>query len=81
MEVRLGEAGVFNPQQLAPWVVQEASGLEGADWLVGRHDRATVGGMKRIERMAERLIAVEPIQYVLAIGNSGALTSWSIGGC
>lgn len=65
VEVRLGEAGVFNPQQLAPWVVQEASGLEGADWLVGRHDRATVGGMKRIERMAERLIAGEPIQYVL----------------
>jgi release factor glutamine methyltransferase len=61
----LDRAAVDNAEQLATWVVQEASGLDGAEWLLDRQNGATVGGMKRIDRLRERLVEGEPIQYVL----------------
>ena len=61
----LDAAMVFNASAVSRWVVEEASGLEGADWLIGRSDTATVGGIRRVESMVRRLIGGEPVQYVL----------------
>lgn len=61
----LGRSGVDRPAQEARWLVEEASGLEGAELVLGLDDAATVGGVRRLDAMVARRSAGEPLQYVL----------------
>ena len=49
----------------ARWLCQEASGLEGADWVLGLEDRATERAVSRLDAMVARRLLGEPLQYVL----------------
>jgi len=62
---RLAEAGVEDAAADARWLVSEASGLEGAELILGIDERATVGGVRRLDAMVQRRLAGEPVQYVL----------------
>lgn len=61
----LQAAGIEQAGAEARWVVEEASGLEGADWVLGLDDPATNRGVARIDALVARRVAGEPIQYVL----------------
>lgn len=49
----------------ARWIVEEASGHEGASLHAHLDDPATVNGVAALDRMVERRRAGEPLQYVL----------------
>lgn len=57
---------VDGPAELeARWIVEEASGREGAELLAGLDDPATVRTVAHLDAMVARRLAGEPIQYVL----------------
>ncbi len=62
---RLTAAGVASPQAEARWLVEEASGHEGADLAAGLDEPATRRGVARFDRMLARREAGEPLQHVL----------------
>jgi release factor glutamine methyltransferase len=66
---RLAQAGIDNAEQEARWLVQRASGLEGADLIVGLEEPAGLGDATFFYDMLERRLRGEPLQYVL--GNWG----------
>jgi release factor glutamine methyltransferase len=49
----------------ARWICQEASGLEGAEWVLSLDQVATQGGVVRLDAMVARRRGGEPLQYVL----------------
>jgi release factor glutamine methyltransferase len=62
---RLTDAGLPGPEIDARRIIQAASGLEGAELVVGLSAAATVRGVSALDRMVERRITGEPLQYVL----------------
>jgi release factor glutamine methyltransferase len=62
---RLAEAGFPSPDSDARRIVEEASGLAGADWVVGLDRPATRRGVVHFDQMLDRRLAGEPLQYVL----------------
>jgi release factor glutamine methyltransferase len=56
---------VERPGAEARWLLEEASGLEGADWVLGLDDPATQRGVAHLDAMVARRLAGEPVQYVL----------------
>jgi len=64
-QARLASAPVDQPAREARWIVEEASGLEGAEWILGIDAPATVRGVAHLDHMVGRRTAGEPIQYVL----------------
>ena len=62
---RLAAAGVEGADREARWLVEEASGFEGAELALGLDQAATVGGVRRLDAMVDRRLAGEPLQYVL----------------
>jgi len=62
---RLADAGLGRPEVDARWIVEEASGFEGADYVLGLDQPATVRGVARFDRLVARRLAGEPLQYVL----------------
>jgi release factor glutamine methyltransferase len=62
---RLAQAGIDNAEQEARWLVQRASGLEGADLIVGLEEPAGLGDATFFYDMLERRLRGEPLQYVL----------------
>lgn len=62
---RLRRAGVPSPESDARWIVEEASGNEGGEFLLGLDQPATNRGVARFDRMIARREAGEPLQYVL----------------
>lgn len=56
---------VESAEREARWLLEEVSGLDGADWIVGRDDPATQRAVARLDAMVQRRLAGEPIQYVL----------------
>lgn len=52
------------PQE-ARWVVQQAAGRTGAEWLAGLDERAPDRCVPYVEEMLDRRLAGEPLQYVL----------------
>lgn len=62
---KLTEAGVGDPAAEARWLIEEVSGLEGAEWILGLDDPATQRGVARLDELVLRRRAGEPIQYVL----------------
>jgi release factor glutamine methyltransferase len=62
---RLAGAGFENAEQEARWLVQRASGLEGAELILGLEEPASLGSASFFHDMLERRLRGEPLQYVL----------------
>ncbi len=62
---RLDAAGVGAASAEGRWIVEEASGLEGTDLVLGLDEPATVAMVAHLDAMVARRLAGEPIQYVL----------------
>lgn len=62
---RLEGGGAASAEAEARWIVEAASGYEGAEFATGLDELATVGGVTRFDRMVARRLAGEPLQYVL----------------
>jgi len=62
---RLEAAGVVAASQEARWIVEEVSGLEGSELVLGLDGPATVRGVARLDALVARRCGAEPIQYVL----------------
>ena len=62
---RLAGAGVENAEQEARWLVQRASGLEGAELIAGVDEPANLRDVTFFYDMLERRRRGEPLQYVL----------------
>ena len=62
---RLARAGVEAPAIEARWIVEEASGMDRAELILGAEDLATQRGVARLDDMTGRRTGGEPIQYVL----------------
>jgi len=62
---RLAGAGIENAEQEARWLVQRASGLEGAELIVGLEEPASLRNATFFHDMLERRFRGEPLQYVL----------------
>ncbi|MEZ5138320.1 MAG: peptide chain release factor N(5)-glutamine methyltransferase [Acidimicrobiales bacterium] len=60
-----GRADVEDPAREGRWIVEEASGLAGADWVRRSGEPATQRGVARIDAMVARRAAGVPIQQVL----------------
>ena len=61
---RLGSrVGAANVE--AVWLCEAASGMAGAEWMLGQGDRAGERGVARLDAMVARRLDGEPIQYVL----------------
>ncbi|MGH9192749.1 MAG: peptide chain release factor N(5)-glutamine methyltransferase, partial [Acidimicrobiales bacterium] len=63
--VRLAGAAVENAEQEARWLVQHASGLEGAELIAGLDEPASLRDATFFYDMLERRLRGEPLQYVL----------------
>jgi release factor glutamine methyltransferase len=62
---RLAAGGADNPPAEARWMVEEASGEEGAELLLALDRPATVRGVAHLDALVGRRLAGEPVQYVL----------------
>jgi release factor glutamine methyltransferase len=62
---RLAGAGFDNAEQEARWLVQRASGLEGAELILGLEEPASLRNATFFYDMLERRLRGEPLQYVL----------------
>ena len=62
---RLAGVGIDNAEQEARWLVQRASGLEGAELIVGLERPASLADATFFYDMVERRLRGEPLQYVL----------------
>lgn len=62
---RLAAAHVDQPVMEARWIVEEASGLEGSEWILGLDGAAPRRCVAHLDHMVERRRGGEPIQYVL----------------
>lgn len=62
---RLSEARIPDPEVSARWIGQEATGSDGADWLDVLRSEATQRQLASFDRMVERRLQGEPLQYVL----------------
>lgn len=60
-----GNGSVTSPPSEARWLIEEASGMEGAELELGLDSPATTRGVARLDEMVERRVGGEPIQYVL----------------
>lgn len=54
-----------NPRMEAKWILEEASGVDGAEFAAAMDGLATVRGVAHLDSMVARRAAGEPIQYVL----------------
>lgn len=61
----LAGAGIGPADQESWWLVEEASGMDRTELVVGLEQPATVGGVARLDALVARRCAGEPVQYVL----------------
>jgi release factor glutamine methyltransferase len=61
----LENAGRPNAENEARWIVEQASGLRGAELVAAEHESATSLATRRVQEMLRRRISGEPLQYVL----------------
>ncbi len=64
-EQRFAEAGFDDPRTDARRIVEEASGFEGPEFHSGLDEFATVRGVTTFDRMIDRRLSGEPLQYVV----------------
>jgi release factor glutamine methyltransferase len=58
-------AAVGAPDTEARWMVERVSGYDGVELVMGEHERATGPAVLQLEKMLDRRVAGEPLQYVL----------------
>lgn len=63
--VRLGQAGIEEPEVSARRIVEECSGADGAELALVLGDPVTKRGIAAFDRRLARRLAGEPIQYVV----------------
>jgi len=63
LEVHVRER--LGDRQAARWLVQQAAGRTGAEWLADLDERAPDRCLAHVEQMVQRRSAGEPLQYVL----------------
>ena len=61
---RQAQERLTDPQE-ARWLVQQAAGRSGAEWLADLDEDAPTRCLSYVEQMLERRLAGEPLQYVL----------------
>lgn len=59
------QAAIENPSLEARWLVEQASGYEGAEYVMALDEPATVRMVSAFDAMLARRLAGEPLQYVL----------------
>jgi release factor glutamine methyltransferase len=64
-ERSLAQAGLESPAVDARWIVQRASGHEGAELTIGLDEPATQRGVSHLDAMLARRRAGEPLQHVV----------------
>ncbi|MBX3286333.1 MAG: peptide chain release factor N(5)-glutamine methyltransferase [Actinobacteria bacterium] len=62
---QLAAAGVAAADAEGRWIVEEVTGLDGAELVLGLDEPATARGVARLDALVARRVAGEPIQYVL----------------
>ncbi|MBX3312868.1 MAG: peptide chain release factor N(5)-glutamine methyltransferase [Actinobacteria bacterium] len=62
---RLRDGGIAAAEAEGRWLVEEASGLDAAEWIAGRDELATQRTVARLDDMVDRRLVGEPVQYVL----------------
>jgi len=62
---RLGAAGVGPAAQEARWLIEEVTGMDGVELILGLDRPATQRGVARLDALVARRLAGEPIQHVL----------------
>jgi release factor glutamine methyltransferase len=62
---RLAAGGVEGASREAWWMVEEASGLRGAELVADEDEVATAVSARKVDEMVTRRLAGEPLQYVL----------------
>ncbi len=62
---RFAEAEIPEPQISASWIAREATGTDAAEWLGVADQPATKRQLASFDRMVERRLTGEPLQYVL----------------
>jgi release factor glutamine methyltransferase len=62
---RLRADGIGAADQEARWLLEEVTGLDGAEWVLECDQPATQRGVARLDDLVARRLAGEPIQYVL----------------
>lgn len=62
---RLSSASLANPANEARWIVQEASGLSGAELVAAELEQPTAAATSRVDAMVQRRLSGEPLQYVI----------------
>ncbi len=65
VEEQLSAAGLDTAAQEARWILEEASGYEGAEHLALADRVPSERGVAAVDRMVSRRLAGEPVQYVL----------------
>ncbi len=65
VEAALGAAGVSSPQVDARRLVERASGLDGAELVLGLDQEAARRGVALLDAMVQRRTGGEPLQYVV----------------
>jgi release factor glutamine methyltransferase len=63
--LRLADAGVEQAEAEARWLVEAATGLDGAELVVVLDQPATQRGVAHLDAMVDRRRAGEPLQYVV----------------
>ena len=64
-ERRLAAAGIASPALDARRIVERASGLDGADYVLGLDERASTRSVAWFNAMVARRLTGEPLQYVV----------------
>lgn len=64
-ETQLRDGGVESPEVEARWLLEQVSGYDGVELVVGEHEDATGPSLVKLDGMVERRLAGEPLQYVL----------------
>lgn len=62
---QLNAGGVGSAVQEARWLIEEVTGLDGAELVLGLDRPATQRGVARLEALVARRLSGEPIQHVL----------------
>lgn len=64
-QARLEAAGIESPEVAVRRIIERAAGFEGAQYALGLSEPATERAMGFFDRMVERRLAGEPLQYVV----------------
>jgi release factor glutamine methyltransferase len=65
IERRLHEAGIESPAAEARWLVENASGYDGIEWMAIADQEPNARAQAQLDAMVDRCLRGEPLQYAL----------------